>query len=86
MLQLRPDGTGEVVTLGPDIFRGMRLQTVVAGGVWQGSRLSAGGSFALMGTTMAPGFDFADYVAGQAAQLSAAYPQHAERIKRLTRA
>jgi predicted cupin superfamily sugar epimerase len=63
----------------------MRLQTVVAGGVWQGARLAAGGSLALMGTTMAPGFDFADYAAGDAAQLSAAYPQHAERIKGLTR-
>jgi uncharacterized protein len=85
MLQLRPDGTGEVLILGPDLLRGMRLQTVVAGGVWQGARLAAGRSFALMGTTMAPGFDFADYVARDAAQLSAAYPQHAERIKELTR-
>ena len=86
MLQLRPDGTGEVLILGPDILHGMRPQTVVAGGVWQGSRLAAGGSFALLGTTMAPAFDFADYVAGEAAQLSAAYPQHEERIKSLTRA
>jgi len=85
MLQLRPDATSEVLTLGPDLLRGMRLQTVVAGGVWQGSRLRAGGSFALMGTTMAPGFDFADYVAGDGVQLSAEYPQHADRIKRLTR-
>ena len=36
MLQLRPDGTGEVLTLGPDLLRGMQLQTMVAGGVWQG--------------------------------------------------
>jgi hypothetical protein len=86
MLQLRPDGTGEVVILGPDILHGMRPQTVVAGGVWQGSRLATGGSFALLGTTMAPGFAFADYVAGEAAQLSATYPEHAERIKRLTKA
>ena len=44
MLQLRPDGTGEVLILGPDILHGMRPQTVVAGGVWQGSQLAAGGS------------------------------------------
>jgi predicted cupin superfamily sugar epimerase len=85
MLQLQPDGSVEVTTLGSDILRGMRLQTVVAGGVWQGSQLAAGGSFALLGTTMAPGFDFSDYVAGDAAQLCAAYPQHAERIRGLIR-
>jgi predicted cupin superfamily sugar epimerase len=85
MLQLRPDGTGEVVLLGQDIAAGMRLQHNVPGGVWQGSRLAPGGEFALMGTTMSPGFDYADYVTGDRSQLVGAYPTHIERITALTR-
>src|SRR5947207_10432471 len=38
MLQLWPDGSGSVVTLGQDVRAGQLLQTVVPRGVWQGSR------------------------------------------------
>ena len=47
-LQLKPDGTGDVVLLGTDLATGMRPQIIVAGGIWQGSRLRAGGKFALL--------------------------------------
>lgn len=82
MLLLRPDGGGEVITLGQDLAAGMRPQCVVPGGCWQGSRLREGGRFALLGTTMAPGFDFADYQ-GATAELEAAYPAFRPRIQRL---
>jgi predicted cupin superfamily sugar epimerase len=85
MLQLKPDETVDVIVLGQDIAAGMRLQHNVPGGVWQGSRLVAGGAYALLGTTMSPGFDYADYVAGDRSALIAAYPQQAERITSLTR-
>ena len=68
MLLLHPDGRSEVVVLGSDL-RTMRPQHLVPGGVWQGSRLMAGGAWALMGTTMAPGFDFADYESAAGADL-----------------
>ncbi|HEY7676597.1 MAG TPA: cupin domain-containing protein, partial [Candidatus Methylomirabilis sp.] len=61
MLHLFPDGSGRAVTLGPDLLAGMRPQVVVPRGVWQGSRLAPGGRLALLGTTVAPGFDLADY-------------------------
>ncbi len=54
LLQLYPDGTSERVVLGRDVLNGERVQHVAPRGAWQGSRLIAGGSFALMGTTMAP--------------------------------
>jgi predicted cupin superfamily sugar epimerase len=38
MLQLRDDGSGEVVVLGQVLAAGMRPQVVVPGGVWQGWR------------------------------------------------
>jgi predicted cupin superfamily sugar epimerase len=90
MLQLDPPaaggpGTGRVVTLGGDVLAGASPQVVVPRGVWQGSTLKPGGVFALMGTTMAPGFDFADHEPGRREALAAAYPAFAGRIARLCR-
>ena len=85
MLWLSPDGTSPVITLGQDLAKGEVLQCVVPMGTWFGSYLKAGGRFALMGTTMAPGFDFADYEPGDRAMLLAQYPDQADLIIRLTR-
>jgi predicted cupin superfamily sugar epimerase len=83
MLHLLPDGSGRVVLLGNDLYVGDRPQIVVPGGTWQGSRLVSGGRFALMGTTMAPGFDFEDYEHGDGNALTERYPAFAEHIARL---
>jgi len=85
MLLLHPDGRSEELRLGPDVLGGERVQHVVPRGVWQGSRLIAGGAYALLGTTMAPGFDPADYDGGDRERLVQAYPGAAERIRALTR-
>jgi predicted cupin superfamily sugar epimerase len=84
-LHLMPDGGGHIVTLGTDLAAGQRPQVVVPRGVWQGSCLAPGGTLALMGTTMAPGFDFSDYEACERERLLAEYPVHADWIRRLTR-
>jgi hypothetical protein len=42
-------------------------------------------SFALVGCTVAPGFDFEDFEMGKRAELTTRYPQHRELIERLTR-
>jgi predicted cupin superfamily sugar epimerase len=85
MLQLNPDGTGEPILIGPKIESGMRLQHTVRGGCWQGSRVAPGGKFALLGTTMAPGFDPADFELGGREQLSKSYPPYAALIALLCR-
>ena len=85
MLQLKSDGSGEVTILGQDIASGMRLQHTVTGRVWQGSRVRHGGKYALLGTTMAPGFEYEDYETGERRELIARYPQHADLITSLTR-
>ncbi len=85
MLQLKPDGTGEVFLLGQDIAAGMHLQHSVPGGVWQGSRLRHGGKYALMGTTMAPGFEYEDYETGKRQELIARYSGYPDLITSLTR-
>ncbi len=85
LLLLHPDGRGESVILGQDVLGGQRLQYVVPCGAWQGSRLVPGGRFALLGTTMSPGFDRADFELGSRDELVRAYPQHAALITHLTR-
>ena len=84
MLQLLPDGSGKTITLGQDITNGMQLQGLVRKGVWQGSRLCAGGRFALLGTTMSPGFESDDYEPGEREKLIADYPQFEDLIRVLT--
>jgi len=85
LLCLREDGSGEILTIGTDFERGMRPQVAVPHGVWQGSRLRPGGKFALLGTTMAPGFEFADFELGHRAALTERYPKFSEMIRHLTR-
>jgi predicted cupin superfamily sugar epimerase len=84
MPQLWPDGSTRMLTLGTDLKSGQVPQLVVPGGVWQGSVLLDGGAWALLGATMAPGFDYADYTAGDRAELSARYAAVRDLIERLT--
>eukprot|EP00831_Metopus_contortus_P083643 TRINITY_DN9308_c0_g2_i1.p4 TRINITY_DN9308_c0_g2~~TRINITY_DN9308_c0_g2_i1.p4 ORF type:complete len:179 (+),score=44.30 TRINITY_DN9308_c0_g2_i1:727-1263(+) len=84
MLQLHPDGRGEIIILGNDIMAGHKPQVVVPRHSWQGLRLLPGAAFALMGCTVSPGFDFADYIHADRAELMERYPDYRERIIRLT--
>jgi uncharacterized protein len=84
MLQLYPDGSTRTVTLGQDIVAGQQLQVVVPRGVWQGAFLNEGGAFALLGTTVAPGFDFTDYESAARAPFIEKYPDRAALITKLT--
>jgi predicted cupin superfamily sugar epimerase len=85
MLQLYPDGSSAVFILGPNLAAGQQVQLVVPAGVWQGTQLIGDGSAALMGCTVTPGFDFADYRNASYAELVAKWPKEAERIRVLTR-
>jgi predicted cupin superfamily sugar epimerase len=85
MLQLFPDGSSAVLTLGPELASGQHVQLIVPAGVWQGARLVGDGEFALLGCTVTPGFDFADYRNGSYAELVKKWPKEAERIRALTR-
>jgi predicted cupin superfamily sugar epimerase len=86
MLQVFPDGSSRTVTLGSNLSAGHEPQAVVVRGTWFGSKLVEGGEFALMGTTMAPGFEFEDYEHGDQAVLTVLCPGQAERIANLARA
>ena len=85
MLLLYPGGKSERVILGQDILNGQHVQFNVPRDVWMGSHLLPGGDFALMGTTMAPGFTPEDFVGGERDQLIEQYPAEADLIGQLTR-
>jgi predicted cupin superfamily sugar epimerase len=80
-----PDGSSRKAILGQDLLAGEQVQFVVPAGVWQGSRLAPGGEYALLGTTMAPGFTDEDFVAAGRAELLAVYPDEEALIRDLTR-
>jgi hypothetical protein len=83
--RVHPDGRVEQVVLGPSILDGQVVQSVAPRGVWQGSRLCPGGRFALLGTTMAPGFDPGDYEPGVRRTLVEAFPAARDIVIALTR-
>jgi predicted cupin superfamily sugar epimerase len=84
LLILFPDGTARKVILGQDVLNGQHVQYVVPRDTWQGSRLVPGGSYALLGTTMAPGYSDEDFELADRTYLLERYPGQAELIERLT--
>ncbi|MGV8885617.1 MAG: cupin domain-containing protein [Microbacteriaceae bacterium] len=83
LLQLHPDGSSEIVVLGPDLRAGQRPQFPALAGIWQGS--APLGAWTLVGTTMAPSFDWDGFTLGERAALIAQYPDRAAEITALTR-
>ena len=85
-LLLYPNGKGEKIILGNRIETGILPQLVIPAGVWQGIRIKNNNyGFALMGTTVSPGFEFQDYEKGNKNKLSEKYPKYKELISQLTR-
>lgn len=82
---LHPDGRVRRLVLGHAIADGEHVQAVAPAGAWQGSRLCPGGRYALLGTTMAPGFDPRDYEHGDRGVLLASFPTARDIILALTR-
>lgn len=82
---IHPDGRLEEQGLGPRPDRGESFQAIVSAGCWYGASVDDPDSYALVGGTVAPGFDFADFDLAHRATLLAQFPQHRETIVRLTR-
>lgn len=85
MLQLYADGRSAVFCLGQDLKAGQHVQVLVPAGVWQGMRLIGDGQMALVGCTVVPGFNYADYHNASCNELAKKWPEQAERIRALTR-
>jgi predicted cupin superfamily sugar epimerase len=85
IVRLFPDGAWDVKRLGLDLELGERPQVVVPAGTWFGTELAAAASHCLVGCTVAPGFDFADFELAEGPELEARYPDAAARIQSMRR-
>jgi len=71
--------------LGSNFEKGEVFQTVVKAGSWFASVPAPESEYTLVGCTVAPGFDFADFELAQRDALVHQYPEHADIIRQLTR-
>ena len=85
ILRLFPDGKWDVAVLGMNLDAGERPQIVIPAGTWFGTELRPGISHCLVGCTVAPGFEFADFELAQGPELAERYPEVANRIRRMSR-
>ncbi|MGB3290285.1 MAG: cupin domain-containing protein [Burkholderiaceae bacterium] len=81
---LMPDGEALTHRLGnalqsPDAS----FQAVVPAGCWFAAELADPASYAFVGCTVAPGFEFSEFELADADALLAAYPRHASLVQRL---
>jgi uncharacterized protein len=81
---LGPGGTLKKIILGQDLKKNHQPQMVVPAGTWFGGSLNPGGNYALMGTTVAPGFEFKDFEIGKREELLKAFPRAEKEIFELT--
>jgi len=84
LTQISPEGKVEQFIIGPDIAKGQVLQHAVPARHWFGAAPEPGSAFCLVGCTVAPGFDFADFDLGSRATLLARFPDAKEHILSLT--
>jgi uncharacterized protein len=71
--------------LGNDPLNGESFHAVIKAGSWFASAPAEGSEYALVGCTVAPGFDFGDFELADGEVLAGQYPAHAELIRKLTR-
>jgi uncharacterized protein len=78
-------GKYSTILLGEDLDSGQVLQAVVPAGCWFASHVADWKSFAVVGCTVSPGFEFEDFELAKREELISLYPQHRAVIERLTR-
>jgi predicted cupin superfamily sugar epimerase len=84
VVEISPAGALNQTRLGNNVAQGETPQHIVPAGHRFGACPAEGSAYSLVGCTVAPGFDFADFEVSSRAALIAAFPQHANWIGRLT--
>lgn len=87
---ITPKGEYQQILLGANIKKGAMFQAMVPAGAWFASELQSPHQpsmpdYAVVGCTVAPGFNFADFELAKAEQLVTLFPQHKKLVERLTR-
>ena len=79
------NGKHEEHHIGRNFDLGQVPQLVVTGGDWFASKVMNENSYALVGCTVSPGFDFQDFELPTRQELLKIFPQHKELIMEFTR-
>ena len=79
------NGRHERVVVGADLSAGQHPQVVIPHGCWFAARVLDPHSYILLGCTVAPGFDFADFELARRDELIHLFPGHDELITQFTR-
>ncbi len=82
---ISPKGNYKTVIIGNAIEKQEFLQFTVLAGYWFAATVNKENSFSLLGCTVAPGFDFDDFVLAKRLDLIELFPQHTSIITKLTR-
>ncbi|MDQ6966213.1 MAG: cupin domain-containing protein [Mariprofundaceae bacterium] len=82
---ISPDGNYRCLQLGTNTEAGQLPQAVVPADCWFASEVVERGSFALVGCTVSPGFDFADFELGSRKELISLFPQYQPLLRRMIR-
>lgn len=95
IIEIKPDGKLTETVLGSDVARGQHVQHTILPGTWFGAYIGSAvenGPFAdlqqasdcaLVGATVAPGFEYADFELGDHKQLLEMFPQHHDVLQKL---
>jgi len=74
-----------LISLGPDVMAGDKVQHTVKAGTWFGSYANEGShAFSFVGCTVSPGFDFTDFQLASRASLLAEFPGAKHVVEKLT--
>jgi predicted cupin superfamily sugar epimerase len=82
--EIKKDGTLVVHKLGNRLDIGELFHTVIESGSWFGSRCMVPNSYSLVGCTVAPGFDFQDFIMADRDKLLMEFPHLESLIMELT--
>ncbi len=81
---INDNGEYSKVILGRNFNNGENPQFVVPGNCWFAAHVEIEDSYTLVGCTVAPGFDFMDFVLPKRVELLSKFPEHHDIINQLT--
>lgn len=76
LIIISPSGELSKVLLGANFSNGEQFQFTVRQNCWFAAYLTDNRGFALVGCTVAPGFEFADFYLAEKEELAKQFPQH----------
>ncbi|MCI4668338.1 MAG: cupin domain-containing protein [Bacteroidia bacterium] len=82
---ISPEGKLSKVMLGPAFELGQKFQHVVPANHWFAAAIPGEGNYALVGCTVAPGFDFEDFELAKKDKLQKKFPSHKSLINKMCR-